>query len=169
MRSKSLLILGVIVAVLVLATPALAAPLSFEVTYDAAAGATPVDGRIIVVAADQFYADWGYPEPRFVPEGEGPATPPFWGKTVEAMAPGSTVTLGDGADVYGYPLPTIAELPEGDYWVQAVLNKYTTFDRADRALADARRGTAGARSPGRRGGAGQSDRLQARQARQDQE
>ncbi len=131
MRIKPLLILGVIVAALVLATPALAAPLSFEVTYDAAAGATPVDGRVMVVAADQFYADWGYPEPRFVPEGEGPATPPFWGKTVAALAPGSTVKLGAGADVYGYPLPTIAELPEGDYWVQAVLNKYTTFDRAD--------------------------------------
>jgi hypothetical protein len=155
-RIKSLLILSVVVAAMALATPALAAPLTFEVTYDATAGATPVDGRIIVIAADRFYADW-YPEPRFVPEGEGAATPPFWGKTVEAMAPGSTVTLGDndgvcryplqaiaellapgstvtlgdGDDVYGYPLPTIAELPEGDYWVQAVLNKHTTFDRAD--------------------------------------
>jgi len=34
-------------------------------------------------------------------------------------------------DVAGYPLPSLASLPAGEYTVQAVLHKYETFHRAD--------------------------------------
>jgi len=132
MKARALFVTLAVLAVCLfgMTSVALAAPLSFEVTYDPAVGTAPVDGRIIVIAANPFYADWGYTEPREVVANELAQGPPFWGKTVSALAPGATETL-DTTGVYGYPLPTIAELPEGDYWVQAYLAKYTTFHRAD--------------------------------------
>ena len=56
---------------------------------------------------------------------------PFWGMDVAAWRPGSTITLADSDDVFGYPLRRFADLPAGAYFVQAFLNVYTTFQRAD--------------------------------------
>ena len=47
------------------------------------------------------------------------------------MKPGKSVILGTGPRVYGYPLTSLAQLPSGHYWVQALLNVYTTFHRSD--------------------------------------
>ncbi|MCJ7564507.1 MAG: alpha/beta hydrolase-fold protein, partial [Candidatus Aminicenantes bacterium] len=35
------------------------------------------------------------------------------------------------ASAFGYPLQSIAEIPAGEYYVQALLNKYETFHRSD--------------------------------------
>src|SRR5215813_14289179 len=47
------------------------------------------------------------------------------------MKPGQSVLLGGDPRVYGYPLTSLAQLPSGHYWVQALLNVYTTFHRSD--------------------------------------
>src|SRR5262249_15130857 len=52
-----------------------------------------------------------------------------FGVDVDALAPGQSAIV-DGK-TFGYPLKSIAEIPAGDYWVQAVLNKYETFHKAD--------------------------------------
>jgi hypothetical protein len=51
------------------------------------------------------------------------------GRDVQAVQPGETATLD--SLTLGYPLKTVRELPAGDYYVQALLNIYTRFQRAD--------------------------------------
>ena len=45
------------------------------------------------------------------------------------MGPGEGVKID--AQVFGYPIASLADLPAGSYWVQGLLHKYETFDRAD--------------------------------------
>ncbi len=96
---------------------------TFEISF-ADGVPTPPDGRVyaIVSTAED-------PEPRFqigIPGGT-----PFWGKNVNGLQDGDTVTVADGRGVYGYPLTKLRRLPEGDYWVQGFMNVYTTFHRSD--------------------------------------
>ncbi len=84
------------------------------------------DGRVFVVIARE-----GEPEPRlqFGKDGEQYRSTPFFGEDVEGLKPGERAVVGDAA--LGYPIARIADLPPGDYYVQAMLNVYTTFHRAD--------------------------------------
>jgi hypothetical protein len=54
---------------------------------------------------------------------------PIFGRDVNALAPGESVVID--ATIPGYPLKSLADLPPGDYYAQAVLNVYTEFHRAD--------------------------------------
>ena len=54
---------------------------------------------------------------------------PFFGVDVEAMSSGDVAVI-DGTTL-GSPLASLDELPPGDYFVQAMLNVYTRFERAD--------------------------------------
>jgi len=67
-------------------------------------------------------------EPRFE-IGDQVATQQFFGKDVLAWKAGQPVIFD--ASVYGYPLTSLRDLPAGDYTVQALFNRYTTFHRAD--------------------------------------
>ena len=101
--------------------------LQFNISFDSSVRSTPVDGRLFVIVS-RSNAD----EPRLLADDGGVTdTPPFWGKDVTGMAPGSPVALDGGLDVYGYPLTSLDQLPAGDYYVQALLNVYTTFNRSD--------------------------------------
>jgi Putative esterase len=53
----------------------------------------------------------------------------MFGRDVDALAAGAPVIID--ATVPGYPLKSLADLPPGDYYAQAVLNIYTEFHRAD--------------------------------------
>ena len=56
---------------------------------------------------------------------------PVFGKTVYGLKAGDTITMtADDADVYGYPMQ-LAEVPDGEYAVQALFVRYTQFNRAD--------------------------------------
>jgi len=84
----------------------------------------PVVGRAFVIISQS-----GEEEPRL---GTGVTGHPLWGVDVRDYAAGSSAIIADGADsVRGYPLASLTELPPGDYFVQAFLNVYTTFHRAD--------------------------------------
>ncbi|HEY5168995.1 MAG TPA: alpha/beta hydrolase-fold protein, partial [Thermoleophilia bacterium] len=138
---KILLLLVVVGVVLTGASAAVAAPVSFHVMLNASpAPAADVDGRLVVIAADPAYAspDWGYTEPRQLPgdfaNSEG--LPAIWGKEVTGMGNGDSATLDSASTdsatgTYGFPFVSTDELPPGDYWIQAVLNTYTSFQRAD--------------------------------------
>ncbi len=86
----------------------------------------PADGRVFVIVARE-----GKPEPRlqFGKDGEQYRSTPFFGEDVENLAPGKWVTVGDAS--LGYPVEHLADLPPGDYFVQGMLNIYTTFHRSD--------------------------------------
>jgi len=90
----------------------------------------PVTGRVFVIVARD-----GDEEPRL---GTGVTGNPLWGVDVRDFEAGDDVLVAAGADTFrGYPLADIDELPAGDYYVQAFLNVYTTFHRADGHLIEA--------------------------------
>jgi hypothetical protein len=106
-----------------LSTAAAASPPSFRISYSSGAAPGPLDGRLILIVA----ADEGE-EPRFQ-VGWGKDTAQIYGVDVEDWRPGVVVEI-DG-DVPGHPLDHTSELDAGSYHVQAVLNVYETFERAD--------------------------------------
>lgn len=101
-----------------------------EITEDAIAAIdslgldTPVDGRLFVIIS----RDDGR-EPRLQ---TGVSGVPFWGKDVQSVQAGDVITLAsDEAGVRGFPFESIAELPAGEYHIQALLSVYTEFERSD--------------------------------------
>ena len=103
-----------------------AEPLKFELSFPAGVRQEPADGRLFVVIARE-----GQPEPRlqFGKSGDQYRSTPFFGEDVEGLKPGQWAAVGSTA--LGYPIARLADLPAGDYYVQAMLNVYTTFHRAD--------------------------------------
>ncbi len=96
--------------------------LRFEVSYPAAANAGPVTGRVFVIVT----RDVEKSEPRLQ---IGRTGVPFFGQDVEQLPPGQPAIVDAGSQ--GSPLKSIAEIPPGDYYVQAVVNVYSEFRRAD--------------------------------------
>ena len=58
-----------------------------------------------------------------------PKSQMVFGVTVDGWKPGQSVKVGDSAA--GYPVRKLSQVPPGDYTVQAVLDVYETFHRAD--------------------------------------
>ncbi len=56
-------------------------------------------------------------------------TTPFFGVDVAGLGAGQQAVIDD--TTLGYPLATLRDIPAGDYYVQAVVNVYTEFHRAD--------------------------------------
>jgi hypothetical protein len=95
---------------------------SFSLTYAAAADPGPLDGRLLLIVARNET-----PEPRFqTSPGLGGAQ--IFGMDVDGWTPGAAARID--ASVFGFPHSSLAEVPAGDYWVQAVLHEYDTFERA---------------------------------------
>ena len=102
---------------------ALASNLKFEISFPASAHAEPVTGRVFVVITRKRS-----PEPRLQAGFWGDA-PPLFGLDVDHLKPGEAAAID--ARTLGYPLGSLKEIPAGDYYVQAMLNVYTQFHRAD--------------------------------------
>ena len=96
--------------------------LRFGVLFPAERSAEPLDGRMLLLISSDESA-----EPRFQVS-DGPGTQLAFGLDVDGLKPGETAVF-DGS-VFGYPLKSLAELPAGEYWVQALLNRYETFHLA---------------------------------------
>jgi hypothetical protein len=105
------------------ASPAGAQGPRFEIVVPAALRTAPVTGRMYV-----FVSRHADVEPRLQVRHESDCTP-FFGVDVSALTPG-TSTVIDGT-VLGYPVRSLREIPEGEYYVQALLSVYSEFRRAD--------------------------------------
>jgi hypothetical protein len=98
---------------------------TFSVSFPASVGEAPVDGHVILLLSKDMTR-----EPRtHVEEGEMLAVPFVFGVDVDALAPGHAVVLDDRA--FGWPAAHLSAVPTGDYYVQAVLNRYEEFHLAD--------------------------------------
>jgi len=95
----------------------------FEVSFQASRRQAPADGRLLLMISSDDRA-----EPRFQIN-DGPATQLIFGLNVEDMKPGEAVGV-DGSAV-GFPLDSLRDIPPGTYTVQALLQPYETFHRAD--------------------------------------
>jgi hypothetical protein len=98
---------------------------TFSVSFPAERSGKPLDGRVILLLSRDFTR-----EPRSHVEPNEPlASPYLFGLTVDGLAPGAKVVLDDHA--FGWPATHLSALPAGDYFVQAVLNRYEDFHLAD--------------------------------------
>jgi Putative esterase len=95
----------------------------FELSFPASAHSGRITGRVFVMITNKEN-----PEPRIQAGGYGD-TAPIFGADVNVLAAGSVVTID--ARTPGYPLRSLRDIPAGDYYVQALINVYTEFHRAD--------------------------------------
>lgn len=102
---------------------ALATAAQFEVSFTSKARSTPADGRVIVIVSKEMNG-----EPRFQ-VGWGVNSQQIFGADADELKPGEKVRID--ASSPGHPLRSLRDLPPGRYNVQAVLNVYETFHRAD--------------------------------------
>ncbi len=95
----------------------------FSVSFPASVHSGPITGRVYVMLSRD-----SSPEPR-LRAGSFVVSVPFFGADVSAMQPGQQEVI-DGSTL-GYPVSSLRDVPAGDYYVQALLNVYTEFHRAD--------------------------------------
>jgi hypothetical protein len=96
----------------------------FAISFSSGLSTTPVDGRVYVVISTN-----NDPEPRDEIREVEVRSQQIFGADVDTLAPGQPAFIND--DALGYPVSSFHNLPAGDYWVQGVLTKYTTFHRSD--------------------------------------
>jgi hypothetical protein len=97
----------------------------FAVSFPAARSANAVDGRVLL-----FISDDDKTEPRMQSDQyRANSTRPIFGVDVDGLDPAHEVVIDD--TVRGWPARSVKDIRPGDYWVQALLNRYETFHRAD--------------------------------------
>ena len=112
----------IVVLVLLTATAAYAQQTRFEISVPAAVHGEPVTGRVYVMISRRED-----PEPRLqIGQVDGI---PFFGRDIERLAPGQPAVI-DTSDL-GSPVPSLTEIPAGNYYIQAFVNVYSEFLRAD--------------------------------------
>src|SRR5438093_11651431 len=100
--------------------------LAFAITFDAAKSTAPLDGRLLLLLSTDPAE-----EPRFQIN-ESPKCQLVFGLDVEAWKPGEArIVDAANAGVFGYPVRSLGNVKPGDYTVQALLDRYETFHRAD--------------------------------------
>ena len=95
--------------------------LKFNISFTEEAHKNELTGRIYVMISKNDRR-----EPR---SQIGLTGVPFWGKNIFSLKPGESGVIDD--EVFGYPLESIANIPAGEYYVQAFINLYTEFKRSD--------------------------------------
>ncbi len=93
-----------------------------SVSYSRRANPGPLDGRLLLMLSTDDSA-----EPRFQ-IGWGLDSQQLFGLDVDGLMPDEPVVFD--AAVFGWPLASLAELPAGEYQVQALLHRYDSFTLA---------------------------------------
>lgn len=95
--------------------------LKFVISYPSKVSDLPITGRVYVMISEDDRR-----EPRLQVRTHGV---PFFGRDVTELEPEEPVVIDE--EVFGYPIESIKNIPPGEYYVQAFLNIYTEFKRAD--------------------------------------
>lgn len=95
----------------------------FSISFDTSEAIGSLDGRLLLLLSDNVKD-----EPRFQIV-DGPNTQIVFGIDVEGWEPGEERVID--ADAFGYPITSLADLPPGEYFMQALFHKYETFQRGD--------------------------------------
>lgn len=132
MKSKTKVRLNSILAILLVSLlyPQIAelkseqkAGLQFAVSFPETSNKEPLDGRVLLLVSTDSAR-----EPRFQIS-EDLNTQQVFGIDVEGLKPGQEAIVA--ADAFGYPVRSLAQVPRGEYTVQALLHRYETFKRSD--------------------------------------
>jgi hypothetical protein len=115
---------------------------TFDISYSSADAGERLTGRMFLIIAHTDSI-----EPRLQVGRYGTQ---FFGVDFTALKPQQTVVIN--GTTLGYPISALINLPDGDYYIQAVLDKYTEFQRSDGHTLwmhmDQREGQDWRRSPG---------------------
>jgi len=95
----------------------------FAVSFAKTRSSQPLDGRVLLVLSTD-----GSDEPR-MQINDSPRSQMVFGLDVDSLNPDQPAILSDNA--FGYPVRYLRDVPPGDYFVQAVLHRYETFNRSD--------------------------------------
>lgn len=91
----------------------------FSISFTDSLSDQPQDGRLLLLLANNENS-----EPRFQIN-DGLNTQLIFGIDVEGMKPGQETVI-DGSS-FGFPIRNIRDIPPGEYFVQALINRYETF------------------------------------------
>jgi hypothetical protein len=92
----------------------------FSISFTKAMSDQAQDGRLLLMLANNNSS-----EPRFQIN-DGLSTQLIFGVDVEGMLPGQEIIIDESA--FGYPKRSVKDIPPGDYFVQALINRYETFN-----------------------------------------
>jgi hypothetical protein len=95
----------------------------FSVSFPTERSAQPLDGRLLLLLSNDPSA-----EPRMQID-DTARTQIVFGVNVDGWKPGDAAVVDETA--FGYPIRSLKDVPAGDYYVQALLNRYETFHRSD--------------------------------------
>jgi hypothetical protein len=93
----------------------------FKISYPSTVSKSPLTGRMFLVIARTDSI-----EPRLQVGRYGTQ---FFGVDFENLQPSKEVTIN--GSILGYPINALKDIPPGEYYIQAVLSKYTEFKRSD--------------------------------------
>jgi len=94
--------------------------LEFSITWDESLAEDAQDGRLLVMLSNNDRS-----EPRFQIK-DGHDTQLIFGLDVNGWVSDESIIVGDTA--FGYPIEKLSNVPEGAYYVQALLNRYKNFN-----------------------------------------
>ncbi len=122
---KSPFSMSVMVLILIVSCqPTTKQPANFaiKVVFSDSVSNASLDGRLLLMLSSNTEK-----EPRFQIN-DGPDTQLIYGMNVEGMKAGELQIFD--SEVFGYPYPSLSEVPPGKYQVQALLHVYETFQLA---------------------------------------
>lgn len=115
-------ILPILIVVLAVGcTPSKPEGPKFSITFTKEMSEQAQDGRLLLLLAKRDHT-----EPRFQMT-HALSAQLLFGIDVNGMKPGDEIIV-DGSNAYGYPIPSVNNIPAGEYNVQALLNRYETFN-----------------------------------------
>ena len=94
----------------------------FNVEFEATLSDGPLDGRLLLMLSDN-----NDEEPRFQIN-DRLNTQLIFGRNITAMSAGERQTFNN--ETLGFPYSSLKDVPPGEYWVQALLHVYETFNLA---------------------------------------
>ena len=97
--------------------------IKFDIQIDESLHKEVLDGRLLLLLSRNEER-----EPRFQIN-DGPSTQIVFGKDVEGWQPGSIKRFS--GEEFGYPFENMKDLPPGEYWIQVLIHKYSTFNLAN--------------------------------------
>ena len=96
------------------------ANIAIQVSFSEKLSDQPIDGRMLLMLSNNDEA-----EPRFQ-IGEGLNNQIIFGQNVEGLEANESVSFTE--KIFGFPIPSLSQLKPGEYYVQALLHTYETFN-----------------------------------------
>jgi len=93
---------------------------SFSISFTKEMADQAQDGRLLLMLANNDRS-----EPR-MQINDGLTTQLVFGIDVDGMQPGQEIVID--ATVFGFPIQSLSNVSKGDYYVQALINRYETFN-----------------------------------------